>query len=241
MSGPGLGNHHPAPGIGSQLIARANIPRATYPATKAGCMPTAIPASTACSVTKRPVRRLYGACAGASSWTYLPRRVTLSPMRPSTALPGFMPWKKPREAKRLRNGAALRQAQAKPILDALEEGLHAQLPGISGKSPLARAIRYALGRMPKARPYPSNGHLEADNNTAERAVKPVAVGRKNRMFAGSKGGGKAMAIAHTLIETARLDKVGPRAWLIWVLTQIADHRITRLDELMPWRHAAQAA
>jgi len=60
---------------------------------------------------------------------------------------------------------------------------------------LEQAIRYALGRMPKARPYLSNGHLELDNNTAERAVKPVAIGRKNWMFAGSEGGGKAMAIA----------------------------------------------
>ena len=137
--------------------------------------------------------------------------------------------------------AALRQAQAKPIFDALEEWLHAQLPRISGKSPLAQAIRYALGRMPKARPYPSNGHLEADNRTAERAAKPVAIGRKNRMFAGSKGGGKTMAIADTLIETARLNKVDPRAGLIWVLTQIAGHRIKRLDQLMPWRYAAQAA
>ena len=76
--------------------------------------------------------------------------------------------------------AAHRQAEAKPIFDDLEEWLHAQLPKISGKSPLAKAIRYALGRMPKARPYLENGFLELDNNTAERAVKPVAIGRKTR-------------------------------------------------------------
>ena len=136
---------------------------------------------------------------------------------------------------------ALRQARAKPIFDDLEAWLHAQLPKISGKSPLAQAIRYALGRMPKARPYLENGHLELDNNTAERAVKPVAIGRKNWMFAGSEGGGKAMAIAFTLIETAKLNDVNPQAWLTWVLAQIADHKITRLDELLPWRYAAQAA
>ena len=107
-----------------------------------------------------------------------------------------------------------------------------------GKSPLAQAIRYALGRMLKARPYLENGHLELDNNTAERAVKPVAIGRKNWMFAGSQGGGKAMAIAFTLIETAKLNNVDPQAWLTWVLAQIADHKITRLDELLPWRYAA---
>lgn len=136
---------------------------------------------------------------------------------------------------------ALRQENAKLIFDDLEEWLHRQLPKISGKSPLAQAIRYALGRMPKARPYLSNGHLELDNNTAERAVKPVAIGRKNWMFAGSEGGGKAMAIAFTLIETAKLNNVDPQAWLTWVLAQIADHKINRIDELMPWRYAGQAA
>jgi len=95
--------------------------------------------------------------------------------------------------------------------------------------------------MPKARPYFGNGFLQLDNNTAERAVKPVAIGRKNWMFAGSQGGGKAMAIAYTLIETAKLNKVDPQAWLTWVLGQIADHKITRIDELKPWRYAAQAA
>ena len=136
---------------------------------------------------------------------------------------------------------ALRQSRSKPIFDDLEAWLHAQLPKLSGKSPLAQAIRYALGRMPKARPYLENGHLELDNNTAERAVKPVAIGRKNWMFAGSEGGGKAMAIAFTLIETAKLNNVDPQAWLTWVLDQIADHKITRLGERLPWRYAAQAA
>ena len=135
----------------------------------------------------------------------------------------------------------LRQAKSKPIFDDLEEWLHAQLPRISGKSPLAQAIRYALGRIPKARPFLDNGSLELDNNSAERAMKPVAIGRKNWMFAGSQGGGRAMAIAFTLIETAKLNGIDPQAWLTWVLERIADHKITRLDELMPWSYAAQAA
>ena len=135
----------------------------------------------------------------------------------------------------------LRQAKAKPAFDDLEAWLHTQLPKISGKSPLAQAIRYASGRLPKARSYLENGNLELENNTAERAVKPVAIGRKNWMFAGSEGGGKAMAIAYTLIETAKLNGVDPQAWLTWVLARIADHKINRLDELMPWRYAARAA
>ena len=95
--------------------------------------------------------------------------------------------------------------------------------------------------MPKARPYLSNGRLSLDNNAAERAMKPVAIGRKNYLFAGSPRGGKAMAIAYTLIETAKLNNVDPQAWLKWVLAQIADHKINRIDELLPWRYAARAA
>ena len=76
---------------------------------------------------------------------------------------------------------------------------------------------------------------------AERAVKPVAIGRKNWMFAGSEGGGKAMAIAYTLIETAKLNYVDPQVWLTWFLGRIADHKIIRLDELMSWSYAAIAA
>ncbi|MGE3643298.1 MAG: IS66 family transposase [Beijerinckiaceae bacterium] len=129
--------------------------------------------------------------------------------------------------------AALRQADAKPIFDDLEVWLRKQLPKLPRKSPLADAIRYALDRLPKARPYLENGVLEADNNYAERAIKPVALGRKNWMFAGSEGGGKAMAIAYTLIETAKLNGVDPQAWLTDVLSRIADHKINRLDELLP--------
>lgn len=61
------------------------------------------------------------------------------------------------------------------------------------------------------------------------------LGRKNYLFMGSKGGGEAAAIAYTLIETCRMNKVDPEAWLRWVLARIADHKMNRLDELMPWR------
>ena len=80
-----------------------------------------------------------------------------------------------------------------------------------------------------------------DNNICERSIRPIALGRKNYLFMGSVGGGKAMAIAYTLIETAKMNNVDPQGWLTWVLAQIADHKITRLDERLPWRYAAQAA
>ena len=136
---------------------------------------------------------------------------------------------------------AARQSRSKPIFDDLEVWLHAQLPRISGKSPLAGAIRYALARMKKMRPWLDHGFLELDNNTAERSMRPIALGRKNYLFMGSEGGGKSAAIAYTLIETAKLNDVDPQAWLTDVLSRIAEHKITRLDELLPWRYAEKSA
>jgi transposase len=133
--------------------------------------------------------------------------------------------------------AAIRQEKAKPLFDELEEWLGSQLPKISGKSELAKAIRYALTRMKKMRPYLDHGILELDNNSAERSMRCVALGRKNYLFMGSEGGGKSAAIAYTLIETAKLNGVDPQAWLTDTLARIADHKITRIDELLPWRYA----
>ena len=87
--------------------------------------------------------------------------------------------------------------------------------------------------MPKARPYLENGQLELDNNICERSISPLTLGRKNYLFMGSKGGGKAAANAYTLIETARMNGVNPEAWLTWVLERIADHKINRIDDTRP--------
>jgi hypothetical protein len=131
---------------------------------------------------------------------------------------------------------ALRQEYALPIFDDLEVWLKDQQGQISGKTPLGKAIRYALARMPKARPYLDHGFLELDNNTAERAVRPVTLGRKNYLFMGSEAGGKSAAIAYTLIETAKMNKVNPEAWLAWVLERIQDHPANRMGDLMPWAY-----
>ena len=129
---------------------------------------------------------------------------------------------------------ALRGAEAKPVFTDLETWLDAQLPSLSGKSPLAKAIRYALTRMKRLRPYLDNGHLELDNNTAERAMRSIALGRKNYLFVGSQNGGKAAAMAYTLIETAKLNGVDPHHWLADTLARIPDYKITKLDDLLPW-------
>ncbi|MDA0340513.1 MAG: IS66 family transposase [Proteobacteria bacterium] len=135
----------------------------------------------------------------------------------------------------------IRQAKAQPVLDDLAVWLVEQQTRISGKTPLATAIRYAITRLKRLRPYLDNGVLEIDNNTAERAMRGVAIGRKNYLFMGSEGGGKAAAIAYTLIETAKLNSVDPQAWLNDTLARIADHKINRIDELLPWRFAPDQA
>ncbi len=122
-----------------------------------------------------------------------------------------------------------------PVFDDLEAWLAEQLARISGKSPLAAAIRYALARMERMRPYLANGILELDNNVAERGMRAIALGRKNYLFVGSEAGGKAAAIAYTLIETAKLNGVDPQAWLADTLARIPDYKITKVDELLPWR------
>ena len=132
--------------------------------------------------------------------------------------------------------ARVRKELAEPVFDALEIWLAAQLATLSGKTPLAAAIRYARGRMRRMRPYLDDGRLALDNNAAERAMRGCALGRKNWLFAGSASGGKALAIAATLIETAKLNRVDPHAWLADTLARIPDYKITRVDELMPWSY-----
>ena len=135
---------------------------------------------------------------------------------------------------------AIRQEKAKPTFDELEVWLQAQLRKISGKTPLAGAIRYGLNRMKNLRPYLEHGFLELDNNTAERAMRPLAIGRKNYLFMGSERGGKSAAVGYTLIETAKLNGVDPQKWLTDVLSRIADHKINRIDELLPWNSPPDA-
>lgn len=130
--------------------------------------------------------------------------------------------------------AAIRQVKAKPIFDDLQDWLNRQLTTISGKSPLAQAIRYALTRMRRLRPYLSHGILELDNNTAERAMRAIALGRKNYLFVGSPAGGRAAAVAYTLIETAKLNSVDPQNWLADTIARIPDYKITRVADLLPW-------
>jgi len=128
----------------------------------------------------------------------------------------------------------LRKAHAAPVFDDLEVWLALQLTTVSGKSPLAAAIRYALTRMERLRPYLDNGILELDNNATERGMSAIALGRKNYLFVGFEAGGKAAAIAYTLIEPAKLNTVDPNAWLADTIARVPDYKITKVDDLLRW-------
>jgi transposase len=131
--------------------------------------------------------------------------------------------------------ARVRKARAASLLDELKAWLEAQLARVSKKSELAVAIRYALSRWVALTRYCDDGRLEIDNNAAERALRAVALGRKNYLFAGSDAGGEHAAALYSLIGTAKLNGIDPEAYLGHVLERIAEHPINRIDELLPWR------
>jgi transposase len=135
---------------------------------------------------------------------------------------------------------AARQLQSKPIVEAVKTWLEAQLPQLPQRGKLAEAVRYALSRWNGLARFLDDGRIELDTNPVERAIRPVALGRKNHLFAGSDGGGARWAIACTLIETCKLNAVEPYAYLRDVLTRMVNgHPVTRLDELLPWAWKSQ--
>jgi transposase len=128
----------------------------------------------------------------------------------------------------------IRGARSRLLLTALHEWMQSTLTKVSRKSEIAGAIVYALGRWPALLRYCTDGLLEIDNNAAERALRAVAIGRKNYLFAGSDAGGERAAAMYSLIGSAKLNDLDPEAYLRHVLTRIADHPINRVADLLPW-------
>jgi transposase len=129
---------------------------------------------------------------------------------------------------------AVRQAESKPLLDSLRQWLETTLLKLSRKSDTTAAIRYALSRWDALTRYIEDGHIEIDNNAAERSLRGVALGRKNYLFAGSDAGGERAAAIYSLIGSAKLNGLDPEAYLREVMTRIADHPINRIKDLLPW-------
>jgi transposase len=142
----------------------------------------------------------------------------------------------------------IRQTRARPLLDQLRSWMEKALRTLSSKSETAGAIRYALSRWRALIRYTEDGLLEIDNSAAERALRAVALGRKNFLFAGSDCGGQRAAAMYSLIGSAKLNGLDPELYLRTVLARIAEHPVSRIQDLLPWNlapslqtHASESA
>lgn len=129
---------------------------------------------------------------------------------------------------------AARQKLTQPKVTAFFAWSEQQLLRIPGKSDLAKAFRYGLARQEAFSLFLTDGRVAIDNNPAERALRPIGIGRKNWLFAGADTGAQTLARAMTVIETAKLNGLDPLAYLADILDRIHDHKINRQNELLPW-------
>lgn len=129
----------------------------------------------------------------------------------------------------------VRDARSRTIVEALRPWLERQLMRLPKRSGLAEAIRYSMTRWPALTRFLDDGRIDLDTNTVERAIRPVTLGRKNHLFAGSERGAERWATISTLITTAKLNDVEPQAWISDVLQRLTDgHPTNRIDDLLPW-------
>jgi transposase len=135
----------------------------------------------------------------------------------------------------------MRQTRTAPVLKELKSWMSESLAQVSAKSPLALAIGYSLSNWTALTNFVGDGRIDAHNNTAERALRGVAIGRKNYLHVGSDAGGHTAAVMYTLLGTAKLNGINPQRYLRHVLERIADHPSNRIDELLPWAVAAKWA
>jgi len=140
---------------------------------------------------------------------------------------------KPAELRR-----SIRQDRARPLLDDLRQWMEKTLRSLSTKSETAGAIRYALSHWRALTRYVDDGLLEIDNSAAERALRAVAIGRKNYLFMGADSGGQRAASLYSLIGTAKLNGLDPAFYLRAILEKLPEHPINRIEELLPWNIAA---
>ena len=133
----------------------------------------------------------------------------------------------------------MRNERSRTLVEELEAFLRERRAELPGKNETAKAIDYSLKRWAALTRFLDDGRLCLSNNAAERALRCIAVGRNNWTFAGSDAGGERAAAIYTLIETAKLNDVDPRAWLADVLARLQDHPAKRIAELLPWNWRAE--
>jgi transposase len=129
---------------------------------------------------------------------------------------------------------AIRQTRARPLLESFHAWMETCLTKLLRKSDTTAAVQYALTRWEALTRYAEDGGLEIDNNAAERALRAVALGRKNYLFAGSDRGGERAATLYSLIGSAKLNDLDPESYLRDVLSRLPDHPISRIEQLLPW-------
>ncbi|MDQ0447820.1 hypothetical protein QO012_002320 [Methylobacterium aerolatum] len=129
---------------------------------------------------------------------------------------------------------AHRRTRSAALVAELEAWLRENRAKLSAKAPVAQAIDYMLKRWSAFILFLNDGRACLSNNAAERAIRPIAVGRRIWTFAGSDAGGHRAAALYTLIETAKLNGIDAQAWLADVLSRLPDHPARHLDDLLPW-------
>ena len=136
---------------------------------------------------------------------------------------------------------AVRKERARPLVIELEAWLRVQHERVSRKAEIGKAIAYSLNHWTALTRFLEDGRICMSNNAAERALRGIAVGRRNWTFAGSDRGGERAAAIYTLIETCKLNGVDPQAWLADVLARLPDHPAKRVGDLLPWTWKAARA
>lgn len=134
----------------------------------------------------------------------------------------------------------LRVNQAVPILSGLKAWIEQQQPDVLPKSPIGKALAYSLSLWDRLERYTKNGHWLIDNNLIENTIRPVTLGRKNYLFAGSHAGAARAAMMYSFFGSCKLNGINPWEWLSYVLSVIPNYKVSQLKDLLPSNYKKQS-